>query len=96
MDFIWDSANINHIAKHNVIPEEVEEAFDNGIFEVTQQFRNGEHRTVHLGESSSGRVWFIIATRRADAFRIVMSRDANRKERGLFTALKEQQNGAIH
>ncbi|HEY0796588.1 MAG TPA: hypothetical protein VGD64_12475 [Acidisarcina sp.] len=60
--FHWDSSNIIHVGKHGVSPEEVEQVFTNAPFDIERQFRGGEERTVHMGETAAGRVLIVIVT----------------------------------
>lgn len=49
--FEWDDKNINHISKHNVIPEEVQEVFiEKVLVRVT-----GNDRRIALGKTVDGR-----------------------------------------
>ncbi len=80
--FDWDTANISHIARHNVISEEVEEAlFDpRKIGTLAYQVEN-EPRWAVLGKSNQGRVLFIVFTRRNNLIRVITARDATNKEK---------------
>ena len=62
--FNWDAANINHIAEHEVPTDEAEQVMDNDPLDMEEQFRNGEQRFAHLGETFAGRVLFVVVTRR--------------------------------
>jgi uncharacterized DUF497 family protein len=44
MIFDWDDANRSHIARHNVLPEEVEQLFLNRPLYLPSYNRNGEER----------------------------------------------------
>ena len=69
--FIWDSANIDHIAAHAISTEEAEQVINNEPLDIERQFRNGETRFVHLGETLEGRVLFVIVTLRGENLRVV-------------------------
>ena len=73
MNFDWDQANIEHIARHNLIPFEVEEA-------LLDQQKN-EQRWAALGKSYNGRVLFVVFTRRNGLIRVITARDATPKEK---------------
>jgi predicted DNA binding CopG/RHH family protein/uncharacterized DUF497 family protein len=60
MQFDWDSGNIDHIALHDVLPQEAEQVVENDPFDVGAILRNGETRTLHLGETDSGRVLLVV------------------------------------
>lgn len=88
MDFDWDSANIEHIARHGVMPEEAEQVIQNDPLDAPAVIRNGETRTVHLGETDSGRVLVVVVTERNSLYRVVTARPANRKERVFYSKHK--------
>lgn len=88
MLFDWDSANLNHIARHKVTREEVEQVIGNDPLDVGVVIRNREPRTIHLGETDSGRVLFIVVTGRNDMYRVVTARPAKRKERTFYAKHK--------
>lgn len=54
----WDSWNIGHIASHNVIPEEAEEA----IFSRSSRVRKGRGDNIYyvFGQTLPGRYLFIV------------------------------------
>jgi len=54
--FDWDEANIAHIAEHNVLPPEAEEACTHKPVALYFSSRNGEQRFVQIGETLAGRV----------------------------------------
>jgi uncharacterized DUF497 family protein len=80
--FDWDDANIDHIARHHVRPEEAEEA-------LTDQRRLGapaynvddERRRAILGATADGRLLFVVFTIRRGLLRVVAARDATRAQR---------------
>ena len=51
MAFDWDAANVGHIARHGVTPEECEEAYGNGPIVIERQKRKHERRRLCLGET---------------------------------------------
>jgi uncharacterized DUF497 family protein len=85
MDFDWDSNNIEHIARHNVTPEEAEQVIQNDPLEAPATIRNGETRTVHLGETDAGRVLIVVVTERTNMYRVVTARPAKKKEREFYS-----------
>ena len=92
MKFLWDSANVNHIARHNISPEEAEQVVRNTPLDLERQLRGGEERILHLGETDAGRVLFVILTERNHALRIVTAHPAKKRAR-MFYAL---QKGEAH
>ncbi len=92
MDFNWDSANIEHIARHEVTPEEAEQVIENDPLDAPAVLRNGETRTVHLGETDAGRVLVVVVTERNSMYRVVTARPAKKKERAFYAKYKAATN----
>jgi uncharacterized protein len=59
-EFIWNEDRINHIARHSVVPEEVEEAcFGRSLTQQTKS--EGQNPVYHvLGQTLSGRYLFCV------------------------------------
>lgn len=91
--FIWDSANIDHIALHAISTEEAEQVISNDPLDVERQFRNGETRFVHLGETLEGRVLFVVVTPRDKDLRVVTAFPADRHARKFYREQKELEDG---
>ena len=80
--FEWDEANINHVARHHVTPDEVEELFEAPRY-IT---RSHQHRYSALGRTATGRFLycvFVEAVNRKD-IRIITARDMTWSERKLY------------
>ena len=86
--FVWDSANIGHIAEHDVTPEEAEQVLENRPFDLSHQLRNGEERIVHLGETRTGRILRVVVAPREGRLRVVTAWPADRKDRQLYVTQK--------
>ena len=69
--FNWDSANINHIARHDLTHEQVEQVIQNDPVDVARYLRNGEERLHQVGETDDGLVLVVITTVRRDLIRVV-------------------------
>ena len=90
LGFDWDGANVEHIAHHDVTPDEVERVMLNSPVEIDYQLVDGEERFVAVGMTGAGRFLTIIWTDRAGLVRIVTAFDspeddqtAYLRERGL-------------
>lgn len=83
MDFDWDDANTEHIARHAVAPEEAEEAVTDPdrVGAPAYRAQNGERRQAITGKTEDGRLLTVILTRRDERFRVVTARDASESER---------------
>jgi hypothetical protein len=78
--FDWDDANRGHIARHGVIPDEVEEAFNGDTLELGDYTVGGEQRYEDLGITDSGRILFLVTTVRGDFIRPVTAFDATHNQ----------------
>jgi uncharacterized DUF497 family protein len=94
MQFDWDAANIRHIARHKVSPEEAEQVIENNPLDLTRRIVNGEERIVHLGETTAGRILFVIVTNRDELIRVVTAYRAKRAVRKFYATQKDIDNGA--
>ena len=85
---IWDSWNIAHIARHDVMPIEVEDVCHGDY--ITSQTYKGRIRVV--GPTSTGRILAIIlAPREKGAYYIVTAHNANTGEQQRYHKLKGEQ-----
>jgi uncharacterized protein len=91
--FEWDDANIGHIAKHKISPEEAEQVIENNPLDLPYQFVNGEERTVHLGETKAGRILFVVATTRDEMIRVVTAFPPDKSVRKFYLEQKAAENG---
>jgi uncharacterized protein len=79
--FDWDDHNIEHIAAHHLEPEDVEEALlDPRRIGVPAYNVRDERRWAALGATDTGRILFIVFTRRQDFVRVVTARPATGRE----------------
>ena len=79
---IWDEWNIAHIARHNVVPEEVEEAIKNRAI-----FEKGKKGRIRLiAPTQENRMLAIILDSELEegTYYPVTSRDASRKEKRAY------------
>lgn len=75
--FDWDKDNVEHIARHRVTPEDVEEAFEGE--HLIRRSRSG--RYVLFGRSAAGRYLMVAFILRSGVARIITARDMSRAER---------------
>lgn len=77
-DFEWDDANVDHIARHEIDPAEVEEAFTDRNRRLLPARRDPtERRRALIGMTEDGRLLFIVFTNRFGRIRIVTAREAS-------------------
>ena len=80
--FDWDEHNIEHIAKHGVEPEEVEEAMtDTGAVADGAYNVRSEKRYALIGATEAGRILYVTYTLRGERFRPITARDTNRAQK---------------
>lgn len=86
MDFDWDDANIDHIARHGVQPEEAEAAATDPRRVAAPAYRSqdGERRQAVTGRTDEGRLLTVILTWRGDLSRVVTAREASAGERHAY------------
>lgn len=84
--FDWDEANISHIARHNVTPDEAEQVFfdENNALDEDIKHSKEEKRFLIIGKTEKGRLLYQIFTRRGNKIRVISSRDINKKEVNLY------------
>lgn len=79
---VWDSWNVEHIARHDVIPEEVEEVC-HGKYIVRETY---DKRLLLIGPTLSERMLAIVlgTTKRKGRYYPVTARPASKKEIRLY------------
>jgi hypothetical protein len=84
LGFDWDDANADHILRHGVIPNEVEEAASqkNVVFRAKTVKR--EKRWRLFGKTFAGRYLVVVFTVRRKLFRAVTAYDMNANERRTY------------
>jgi uncharacterized DUF497 family protein len=86
--FSWDRGNLDHIARHNITPEEAERVFAHGPIKIEEQNRNGEPRALYLGETDNSRILSLVATMRNQDLRVVTAWDTKRPMRIAYLKAK--------
>jgi uncharacterized protein len=64
--FDWGEANVAHIARHNVTPEEVEQVFANDPMDLGAEVVDGEERYISVGHTNRLRVLVLAWTMRGE------------------------------
>jgi uncharacterized DUF497 family protein len=70
-EFDWDEANIGHVARHSVLPEEAEQVILNDPVDLGVEIVEGEERHLNLGATAQGRVLLVVTTWREGRIRII-------------------------
>ena len=81
--FDWDDANEDHILRHGVMPNEVEEAASLKNVLAAKTVKR-EKRWKLLGKTFAGRYLVVIFTVRRKLFRAVTAYDMNANERRTY------------
>ncbi len=84
MEFDWDDANILHLARHNITPEEAEQAIRNDSLLLESQVVDGEVRSMEIGITDRGRILTLVLTEKSPALRVITGWDASRKEQMIY------------
>lgn len=86
MDFDWDAANIAHIARHKVTPEEAEQAVtDPERLARPTYSKDNEPRLSVTGLTFEDRLLTVVVTMRpVNRVRVVTARPASSNERRLY------------
>jgi uncharacterized DUF497 family protein len=85
--FDWDEGNIGkNWERHRVAHIECEEVFFNIplIVKEDEPHSRLENSYYALGKADSGRLFFVVFTRRGNKIRVISARDMNRKERRVY------------
>lgn len=80
---IWDEANVAHIARHHVTPDEVEEICDASHW---SKRASGSQKRLLYGQTDAGRYLLVILSERDEpqVYRTVTARDMTDAERRLY------------
>jgi len=89
MELLWDEANLEHIARHNVEDYEVEEALnDPDKVRLSAYNTADERRFGFIGKTENGRILAVALTAREGGWRPFMARDAVEKEKRSYRRQK--------
>jgi uncharacterized protein len=86
--FDWDQSNIDHIARHGVAPQEVEQVFVNEPNDDGYEVVDGEPRWTIIGHTSQFRVLLVVWTVRGGAVRPITAREVNKRVRECYFKAK--------
>ena len=76
LTFEWDSANTEHIGRHNVTPAEAEQVLANDPEDLDFAMFGEEERWTAIGHTNRLRILLVVWTIRDDATRVVTAWDA--------------------
>ena len=78
MSFDWDLANIAHLARHRITPDDVEELFRREPRQENYDVVDGEDRWTVVGRTKSLRILAIVFTIRGESIRPITGWDADK------------------
>ena len=84
MTFDWDAANIQHLARHGVAPEEAEQAVLIDPLVAGVQSHETEDRILCFGRTASGRLLTVLYTERRGRIRVVTAHPMHQKQREIY------------
>jgi uncharacterized DUF497 family protein len=84
LGFDWDDANEDHILRHSVTPNEVEEAVRQKNVILTAQTVKRERRWKLFGKTLADRYLVVVFTVRRKLFRAVTAYDMDANERRAY------------
>ena len=70
-NFEWDDANVEHIAAHEVTPDEAEEVLLGDPLDIGFNLVEGEERWTYIGVTNEGRILWVATTLRGERMRVV-------------------------
>jgi len=84
MAFDWDAANVEHIARRRITPDECEEAYRNGPMVIERQRRKHERRRLCLGETNRGKLLTFVVIERTGKIRFVTAYPMDALQRKIY------------
>lgn len=79
--FLWDDENVAHVGRHQVSPDEVEEA----LTETPVILRGPDGRSLAYGRTVNGRLLFAVYVQRPGGrFRVLTAREMTDKEKRFY------------
>lgn len=90
--FEWDEQNIEHLALRHILPAEAEQVIFNRPLDLDSYLRNGEERTVQIGETHAGKILIVVSTMRDAKIRVVTAWPAKERLRRYFQTQKRNSN----
>ena len=84
----WDQETVNHISKHLVSPEEVEEILFNNLGPPLIM-RGKEGRYLAYGKTHGGRLLLVVWVFRHRKTKIITTRDMTQREKRFYRRSKE-------
>ena len=98
LNFDWDDANRNHLARHDVTSQEAEEVVLGDPLDIelqTAEGSGGEERVLHVGETRKGRILELVSTWRNEKVRVLSAWEAPRQSKLDYLAEMRRRYGSV-
>lgn len=90
--FEWDDANIRHLERHGITPQEAEQVILNRPADLASELRNGQERLTQVGETDAGRILIVVTAEHGGKLRAVTAWPAKERLRRYFLTQKRSGN----
>lgn len=84
MEFDWDDANLKHIARHGLTPEEAEDALLIEPLEADVQEHESEQRVLCFGRAKTGRLLTVVYSERRGKIRVITAYEMTKRQQRLY------------
>jgi len=94
--FDWDSANLSHLARHDVTQQEAEDALLGDPLDIELQITESaetEERLLQIGETATGRILQLLTTWRDGKVRVISAWDAPKQLKTYYLAEMRRRYG---
>jgi uncharacterized protein len=88
IEYDWDDSNREHIRRHHVLPNEIQEALEGEPVEIEYEEVDGEPRWTSLGHTKGLRVLIVVWTLRNGKIRPITARAVGRRQREEYLRYK--------
>jgi len=88
LSFDWDKGNIQHIARHGVTPDEVEQVLWNDPLDIDFNAIGGEERWTSIGHTNLLRVLLVVWSMRDASVRPITALEASKVARREYLRAK--------
>lgn len=84
LEFEWDDANRNHLARHEISPEEAEQAVTIDPLDADVQQHASEPRILCFGRTKSGRLLTVLYAERRGRARVITAYEMTKSQQRLY------------
>ena len=99
LNFDWDDANRDHLARHGVKLQEAEEVVLGDPLDIEMQTAEGsgeEERLLQIGETAKGRILQLLTTWRVGQVRVISAWDAPKQLKTYYLAEMRRRYGSTN